>query len=52
VEVALKTPDDRVENRRLSLRGEGSFARARLATQLLDELRRKLQSGRESRHER
>ncbi len=42
VEVALRGPDERVESRRIGLSGTGESARARLVTELLDQLRRKL----------
>ncbi len=42
VEVALREPDGRVESRRVRLSGTGEPARARLVTELLDQLRRKL----------
>lgn len=42
VEVVFKLPDGRLESRRLELRGAGESARARLTTQLLDQLRRRL----------
>ncbi len=42
VPVVLRRPDGRLEARRLGLRGDGEFARLRLTTQLLDQLRRHL----------
>jgi nicotinamide-nucleotide amidase len=42
VEVVFKLPDGRMEGRKIQLRGSGELARARLSTQLLDQLRRRL----------
>jgi nicotinamide-nucleotide amidase len=42
VEVAFRRPDGQVDLQRLSPRGTGELARANLATQLLDQLRRRL----------
>ncbi len=42
VEVVFKLPDGRLESRRIGLRGVGQSARARLTTQVLDQLRRRL----------
>jgi nicotinamide-nucleotide amidase len=42
VEVAWRRPDGQVENRPIRLQGTGEPARARLVTELLDQLRRKL----------
>lgn len=42
VEVVLRLPGGRVESQRLAVRGSGELARANLATQLLDQLRRRL----------
>ncbi len=42
VEVVVKSPDGRLESRRVRLRGTGESARSRLTTQLLDQLRRRL----------
>jgi len=42
VEVALKAPGGPFETRRVRLGGTGQFARARLNTHLLDQLRRRL----------
>ena len=42
VEVAFKLPDGRLESRRVQISGSGELARARLSTQLLDQLRRRL----------
>ncbi|MHC4118259.1 MAG: molybdopterin-binding protein [Planctomycetota bacterium] len=42
VNIAFKLPDGRLESRRLRFRGTGELARARLSTQLLDQLRRRL----------
>jgi len=42
VEVAFREPDDRVESRKIALAGTGESARARVVTELLDQLRRKL----------
>jgi hypothetical protein len=42
VDVAFRQPDGRVEIAHLALRGTGELARANLATQLLDQLRRRL----------
>jgi nicotinamide-nucleotide amidase len=42
VDVAFRQPDGRVENRQVRLSGTGESARARLVTELLDQLRRKL----------
>jgi nicotinamide-nucleotide amidase len=42
VDIAFKLPDGRLESRRLRFRGTGELARARLSTQLLDQLRRRL----------
>jgi molybdenum cofactor synthesis domain-containing protein len=40
--VAFRFPDGNLESRKFSLRGSGEMARSRLATQLLDYLRRRL----------
>ncbi|MBP8911391.1 MAG: CinA family protein [Phycisphaerae bacterium] len=45
VDVAFLHPDDHIENRQIRLSGMGESARARLVTELLDHLRRKLRSG-------
>jgi nicotinamide-nucleotide amidase len=42
VEVVFKLPDGRLESRKVRLSGSGELARARLSTQLLDQLRREL----------
>jgi nicotinamide mononucleotide (NMN) deamidase PncC len=42
VEVVFKLPDGRMESRQVRLSGSGELARARLSTQLLDQLRRRL----------
>lgn len=42
VDVAFKQPSGRPQSRRMRFRGSGELARARLNTQLLDQLRRKL----------
>jgi hypothetical protein len=42
VQVTFRRPDGRTENLRLPLRGIDRSSRARLATRLLDELRRRL----------
>jgi len=42
VDVAFRQPDDRIESRQIRLSGTGESARARLVTELLDQLRRKL----------
>jgi len=42
VEVAFKLPDGRLESRQVRLRDTGELARSRLSTQLLDQLRRRL----------
>ncbi|MHC4355223.1 MAG: CinA family protein, partial [Planctomycetota bacterium] len=42
VDVAFRRPDGRIESRRMRFRGAGDVARSRLSTQLLDQLRRKL----------
>lgn len=42
VTVAFRLPEGRTEIRQVRLRGTGELARANLSTQLLDELRRKL----------
>jgi len=42
VEVVLKLPDGSLESRRTGLRGTGELTHARLTTQLLDQLRRRL----------
>jgi len=42
VEVAFRRPDGRIETRRVRLSGTGEPARARLVTELLDQLRRRL----------
>jgi nicotinamide-nucleotide amidase len=49
VEVTFRTPDGRLESRSVRLQGTGESARARLVTELLDQLRRRLQSGSASR---
>jgi nicotinamide-nucleotide amidase len=41
VEVAFRSPDGRTETRRVRLSGTGESARARLVTELLDQLRRR-----------
>lgn len=42
VTVAFRMPEGRTETKQVQLRGKGELARANLSTQLLDELRRKL----------
>ena len=42
VEVAFKLPDGSLEGRKVQISGSGELARARLSTQLLDQLRRRL----------
>lgn len=42
VDIVFKLPDGRMESRKIQLRGSGELARARLTTQLLDQLRRRL----------
>lgn len=42
VDVAIRLPDGRVESRPIRLIGPDNFARARLVTDLLDQLRRRL----------
>jgi nicotinamide-nucleotide amidase len=42
VEAAFKLPDGRLESRRVQISGSGELARARISTQLLDQLRRRL----------
>ena len=42
VEVAFRIPDGRIETQRVRLSGTGETARARLVTELLDQLRRRL----------
>ncbi|UCG57768.1 MAG: CinA family protein [Phycisphaerales bacterium] len=42
VEVAFKLPDGRLESAAVQLRGTGEFARLRLSTKILDQLRRRL----------
>ena len=42
VEVAFRQPDGRLQTQQFSQRGTGELARASLATQLLDQLRRRL----------
>ena len=42
VSIAFKLSDDRIESRKVRLRGSGELARSRLETQLLDQLRRLL----------
>lgn len=42
VEVAFESPDGNIESQIVRLRGTGEPARARLSTQLLDQLRRRL----------
>jgi nicotinamide-nucleotide amidase len=42
VEVAFELPDGRLESRQVQISGSGELARARLSTQLLDQLRRGL----------
>jgi len=45
VEVALRLPDGRVESRSVRVQGSDAAARARLLTDLLDQLRRRLRQG-------
>ncbi len=45
VEVAFRLPDDRVESRSLRVSGSDASARARLITDILDQLRRRLKQG-------
>ncbi len=47
VEVAFGSPDGRTESRQVRLFGTGESARARLVTELLDQLRRRLRDTRE-----
>jgi nicotinamide-nucleotide amidase len=42
VEVVFRLPDGQTEGQKLQLHGSGELARARLSTQLLDQLRRRL----------
>jgi nicotinamide-nucleotide amidase len=42
VEVVFKLTDGRLESRKVQLSGSGELARARLSTQLLDQLRRRI----------
>jgi nicotinamide-nucleotide amidase len=42
VKVVFKLPDGRMDSRKVQLSGSGELARARLSTQLLDQLRRRL----------
>jgi nicotinamide-nucleotide amidase len=42
ITVVFRRPDGNCESRKIRVRGSGELARARLSTQLLDELRRKL----------
>jgi len=43
VDVAFKLPDGRLQSHQLRLRGTGELARSTLTTQVLDQLRRRLQ---------
>jgi nicotinamide-nucleotide amidase len=45
VEAALRTPEGQVESRVVSVQGSDASARARLITDLLDQLRRRLRQG-------
>jgi nicotinamide mononucleotide (NMN) deamidase PncC len=42
VDVAFRFPDGRLDSRQMRFRGASELARSRLTTQLLDQLRRKL----------